>query len=742
MSRYLLKDSQKNLKEHISKLLFQRDKSIVFVLHNGRLVASNEAFLEFFKLDSIEDSLKNKDLLSSFLRPSQNSYAISSDKELLDNFILKDSDEKYLHDRSMKKTFLVSVSQNKSLELCVVSLHEVTSLFTKMQYYEFGTKSSNIGIWDWNLEEGSIFFSTQWKKMLGYDDHELPNKLETWSKLIHPDDVENALSDIQKNQNAQTKSYINQHRLRHKDGRWIWILDKGETFFDKDGKAVRMIGTHNDISDIKAYEQSQKFHKKRSDVLLKLPSIAEGVDEKRLIELAQNYAKDLTNSSCSFLHFVDQKQKSTELTTWSDQNVRNDIIIPVVENKKVVMLAGVGNKIQDYSDIDVETLKLIANTTWRIAQRKRTIKKLKDQKYLFDTTQKIAKIASWEWSVKQDKLIGSKEFYLLTGLLDNTDVKYTLEDYSKMIDHEYVDLFYSSIKGTLDNNSNCEIGYKFKNAKGEEIFLLQKSEAKLNSKKEKKIFGTIQDITKNKEMENELKQKENMIISQSRHAAMGEMMGLIAHQWRQPISVVTMGINNILVDLELDSLNQETLKEELENISEQTQKLSKTIDDFRNFFKSDSKKTTFTLDKITQDVRYILKASLENHSISLICNHKDEISLNTYKHELMQVILNIMNNSKEALVKNDVKDKKIRCSSYKEEDFALISICDNAGGVTQQNINKIFEPYFSSKSELQNVGMGLYISKTIVQNHLGGLIEAYNKKDGLCIDISIPISLK
>ncbi|MFA9375095.1 MAG: PAS domain S-box protein, partial [Poseidonibacter sp.] len=116
--------------------------------------------------------------------------------------------------------------------------------------YDYAVSGSKLGLWDWNLQTNKIYFSKQWKEMLGYKEDELSNSFETWDEKVHPDDKEKARFDISQNQKHSTEYYENIHRLKHKNGTWVWILDKGKTIFDENGNAVRMVGFHTDITKI------------------------------------------------------------------------------------------------------------------------------------------------------------------------------------------------------------------------------------------------------------------------------------------------------------------------------------------------------------------------------------------------------------------------------------------------------------------------------------------------------------
>ncbi|MEA1954880.1 MAG: HAMP domain-containing sensor histidine kinase [Campylobacterota bacterium] len=247
------------------------------------------------------------------------------------------------------------------------------------------------------------------------------------------------------------------------------------------------------------------------------------------------------------------------------------------------------------------------------------------------------------------------------------------------------------------------------------------------------------DITEAEDAYTTLKEQENIMMAQSRHAAMGEMISMIAHQWRQPISVIAMGANNILADIELEMVDETTLKSGAEDIVKQTQELSKTINDFKNFFKPKTDVEEVFLEDIFNDVFTVIGKSLENNNIKVIKELPTDLKIKTYARELMQVFINIIKNSKEAIVDNN-NEGKISILVKEDKGEIIIKICDSGGGIKKEIIGKIFNPYFSTKSKNTGTGIGLYMSKTIVERHLNGILIAYNTDTGACFEMKLPMN--
>lgn len=235
----------------------------------------------------------------------------------------------------------------------------------------------------------------------------------------------------------------------------------------------------------------------------------------------------------------------------------------------------------------------------------------------------------------------------------------------------------------------------------------------------------------------ELQRKDEIMITQSRSSAMGELLNMIAHQWRQPLNVISMNANNILADQELDCLNKESLTESMNSIVKESSNLSQIIEDFRNSFSPKNGKEEISIKTIIEDTKDIIHTNLEDNKITLIIQHKCDGSILGYKQDLMQVLLSLINNAKEAFLKNNTEKRTIIISTQEDKDYIEIDIYDNAGGIDTQIIEKIFTPYFTTKNELNGAGLGLYMSKIVVEKYMNGNLSVQNIKEGVCFNIKL-----
>jgi nitrogen fixation/metabolism regulation signal transduction histidine kinase len=238
----------------------------------------------------------------------------------------------------------------------------------------------------------------------------------------------------------------------------------------------------------------------------------------------------------------------------------------------------------------------------------------------------------------------------------------------------------------------------------------------------------------------QLIKSEELIIIQSRQVAMGEMINMIAHQWRQPIAAISMGVNNILLDIGLESVDLEEFKLISEDILNQTQILSQIIDNFKNFFRPSKEKEQIKVEDVMLEAKNIIGKSLEDNEIKLSIHNENMKLIDTYSRELLQVFIVLLDNSKEALVEHRAHKRVIHVNISDNEDSVFIELCDNGGGIDKAIMDKIFEPYFSTKIEKNGTGLGLYIIKTIINKHMHGTIHAQNREEGVCFTVTLPLN--
>ena len=292
--------------------------------------------------------------------------------------------------------------------------------------------------------------------------------------------------------------------------------------------------------------------------------------------------------------------------------------------------------------------------------------------------------------------------------------------------------------------SNQEFDYRIKVSSNDEIGQLEKSFNEMALKIDDliKYEKTLNENLERKVEEEVAKRREHeqLLIQQSKLASMGEMIGNIAHQWRQPLNALGLILQNIKFSYDMEELDDEFMDKSIEKANSITTKMSTTIDDFRNFYVPNKSKELFILDEAIERTISLIDSTYKNYEIELIKNNQcKDIRIFGYEGEFSQVILNILTNAKDALIENCVENKKVIIDVSQENNFINISIKDNAKGISLEIIDKIFEPSFSTKEEGKGSGIGLYMSKTIIENNMDGKIVVNNIENGVEFLIKIKI---
>ncbi len=249
-------------------------------------------------------------------------------------------------------------------------------------------------------------------------------------------------------------------------------------------------------------------------------------------------------------------------------------------------------------------------------------------------------------------------------------------------------------------------------------------------------------IAERKKIEEEKEQKEKLLSQQSKLASLGEMINMIAHQWRQPLTAISTAAINIKTKQELGLLNESVLDSILDNILSHTQKMSGTINDFMNFFKPSKEREYFSMQEAVDESVKLIGAQLAARGITIIQDTACAGQIYGFKNELEQVLINIFSNARDAFETSSIQDKTIYIAHKCTGDVLEIEVCDNAGGIEEAILDRVFEPYFTTKEPGKGTGIGLYMSKIILQKSFNGDMKIENRyENGVRIGAKCTITI-
>ena len=256
-------------------------------------------------------------------------------------------------------------------------------------------------------------------------------------------------------------------------------------------------------------------------------------------------------------------------------------------------------------------------------------------------------------------------------------------------------------------------------------------------KEKEKLLKKLEESNKTlskkiKQKVGELRQKDALIMNQGKLVALGEMLNMIAHQWRQPLNAMSAGAIHLDLKSEMEEdISEKEISDFSKFIQEETQKLSSVIDDFMNFSRPDEKKEEFYVSEVIKDVLKMIEIQLQNHNIEIKINVSENLQIKSYKKVIEHILLNLLSNARDALDEVDIKNKEIVISSKEAKDCIEIRVYDNAGAIPEDIAKRIFEPYFTTKEQGKGTGIGLYMSKKLAEEKLKGRLKFENKDNGV-----------
>ena len=350
-------------------------------------------------------------------------------------------------------------------------------------------------------------------------------------------------------------------------------------------------------------------------------------------------------------------------------------------------------------------------------------------------------------NIVRDPSIPTSKFKLLWDTIQSKQTyKDTVKNRAKDGSIFYVN---TTVIPILDSNNNIEEYIAIRYDVTQEVLLKKELEKKeyeleqLNKTLEKRVLiqtKELQDLNNNLEQKvkdeiakNEEKQK--VMFWQSRLASLGQMLSNIAHQWRQPLTELNLTIYNMKKDALIDKKDE--VKTYYEESKEIIKNMSNTIEDFTNFFNPKKEKTLFSLKSSIKEAISISERVIKEEHIFLKTNLLD-IEVLGITNELTQIIINLIQNSKDAFITNNIQQKELKITTKEDNHNAIIEIKDNAGGIPTDNLEKIFEPYFTTKHSSSGTGLGLFMSKMICEQGFNGSLEVLNTHNGVTFIIKIP----
>ena len=303
---------------------------------------------------------------------------------------------------------------------------------------------------------------------------------------------------------------------------------------------------------------------------------------------------------------------------------------------------------------------------------------------------------------------------------------------------------------TIGDTGSAALEVKFNRCENPFYAIANASLVKGENGEDDAIVVLFTEVTQRKDLEKKLeeriaveleknREKDEMMNQQAKLATMGEMIGNIAHQWRQPLNILALVFQDIYIKYQLNALDADQMEKNYEKVNNLLQYMSQTIDDFRTFFKSEDGDSAFDVSAAINSVFDLVGTRFSSNNTSCNIDVKSNGMVMGTENGFKQVVINLLNNAQEAILFEKPEHGSIDVSVTQEDKMVVVVVSDNGGGVPKKIINQIFEPYFTTKHQTQGTGLGLYMSKKIIEHHMVGKLEVTNSDKGAVFKISLPM---
>lgn len=382
--------------------------------------------------------------------------------------------------------------------------------------------------------------------------------------------------------------------------------------------------------------------------------------------------------------------------------------------------------------LEYDGKELIAGYFVDITERKTMEGALRQSEHNLIEAQRIAQVGNWSWSPDGRLITASAECWRILAISPSQfpGIQDAWLDMISATDRGRVRRVYERL---LKDLQPCSLEYRFLRSNGELVWIQEQRELVCNEMgRPGEVLATIQNISERLRLAQALRDKDLLLLQQSRMAVMGEMISYIAHQWRQPLHIVSMLVQSLTLEQNGRGIQREQV---IEQVTDLLEHMSSTIDDFRDFFRTDRDMEPFDLKEATQKILNFITPDLKIHQITVHLETEQGLIVIGYANEFSHALLNIINNARDVLLERHIESPRIDLRLFRKGEKKIVTVRDNAGGISEETRQRLFDAYFTTKQS--GTGIGLYISKIIIEKRLNGSLSAENVDNGLEMRIEL-----
>lgn len=592
---------------------------------------------------------------------------------------------------------------------------------------EYILDGAGLGAWDWWLDTNKVKFDRRWCEMLGLSVDQIEHHLSTWDARVHPEDRAQAYADIKDYLEGRKPVYENVHRVRHTNGDWVWILDRGRiSQFDANGKPLRFTGTHLDIT---AYKRSELISTDIQSIAniggweIDLKS-QESKLTSQILEILKLPEGTTVTKSYGLTFFAEEEQN--RLRYFIKEVVRGKSqrgVFKLINNEKMSKWVEVtALPIRDADGIIISVRGTLQDVTSVVEVQKK-----------LEEAQSLAKIGSWQIHYPEQNRIWSSELYRIMELQEPQPQEVLKSIYVNYLHPEDLPKVKSVLSEIETKGGEQSFSARFVFDKGERIKHIQiraqavkDSEGKLLS-----IRGTTQDITEKVQAEQELELSKMKALHASKLASLGEMSASIAHEINNPLAIIS-GSLMLLSNYRLD---EEKFKVKIESLNKAVQRISKIVNGLRKFSRTNEKseraKSSFA--EILKESLVISEPKAKRNSVSIVTDIQTQGEIVCDPLEIEQVVINLVNNGIDAACGSN--DPTVTIKLFDQKNSVVLQVLDSGSGISSEVESRLFQPFFTTKAVGEGTGLGLSICKGIVEGH-GAVLHLNRDSQQTCFQVT------